>query len=131
MWAKTGQKDQKKMNYWPKRRSVWIYNKKGHWAGVILLQTYFDFKVLETSLLDVLPFDLVAISRGCIPHESMEEYMVEVDCEHFRSTGDLYEFYNVLRVEWENGVAFRKGLGRIERSIWENQLLETIDLVLG
>jgi hypothetical protein len=42
-----------------------------------------------------------------------------------------YEWYNVLWVEWEEGIAYRKGVGRIEKAMWEAQELEWIDLVLG
>jgi hypothetical protein len=47
------------------------------------------------------------------------------------SKGSKYEFYNVLWVEWEDGIAYRKGLGRIVGSAWEVQKLEWIDLILG
>jgi len=45
--------------------------------------------------------------------------------------GSKYEFYHVLWVEWVEGIAYRKGLGRIMRSAWEEQELEWIDLILG
>ena len=45
--------------------------------------------------------------------------------------GEKYEFINVLWVDWKDGVAFRKGVGRVCREMWERQELETIDLVLG
>ncbi len=45
--------------------------------------------------------------------------------------GNKYEFYNVLWVEWEEGIAYRKGCGRVMKSAWEAQNLEWIDLTLG
>jgi hypothetical protein len=38
---------------------------------------------------------------------------------------------NVLWVVWEDGVAYRKGVGRIERSAWEAVKKDDIWLVLG
>jgi hypothetical protein len=45
--------------------------------------------------------------------------------------GEKYEFVNVLWVEWEDGIAYRKAYGRVMKSAWEAQNLESIDLVLG
>jgi hypothetical protein len=42
-----------------------------------------------------------------------------------------YEFYNVLRVEWRDGVAYRKGIGRVWKDAWHRQKVETRDIVLG
>lgn len=44
---------------------------------------------------------------------------------------EKYEYYNVLWVEWKDGIAYRKALGRVMKSAWEAQELEWIDLVLG
>ncbi|KAI3327251.1 HET-domain-containing protein [Xylariaceae sp. AK1471] len=46
-------------------------------------------------------------------------------------SGVLYEYYYVLWVEWREGVAYRKGLGRVHKDAWESQEREWIDLVLG
>jgi hypothetical protein len=32
----------------------------------------------------------------------------------------IYNFYNVLWIEWNGGVVFRKALGRVEKSAWES-----------
>lgn len=41
------------------------------------------------------------------------------------------EEYTVLWIEWEGGVAYRNGVGSIEKSKWEQLDLEDVDLVLG
>jgi len=43
----------------------------------------------------------------------------------------MYEFYNVLWVEWDDGVAHRKAYGRVEKGAWQAQKLEWTDLVLA
>jgi hypothetical protein len=45
--------------------------------------------------------------------------------------GELYEFYNVLWIEWEDGIAYREGLGRILKLMWEKHSSEVIDVTLG
>ena len=45
-------------------------------------------------------------------------------------TDGLYEFYNVLWVKWEGDHVVRNGVGRVEKSIWEEQGLEPIDTQL-
>jgi hypothetical protein len=42
-----------------------------------------------------------------------------------------YKFYNVLWVEWEDGVAYRKGIGKIWAHCWEDLGPQQIDVVLG
>ena len=42
-----------------------------------------------------------------------------------------YEFYNVLWIEREKGIAFRRALGRIFKEAWESDTLSEIDVVLG
>lgn len=41
------------------------------------------------------------------------------------------ERYTVLWIKWEDGVAYRHGIGYIGRDIWEALPLEDVDLVLG
>ncbi|EEU37365.1 uncharacterized protein NECHADRAFT_86295 [Fusarium vanettenii 77-13-4] len=60
-------------------------------------------------------FQVVAISKG----------------HAFSRLGEDYDFVNILWVEWSDGIAYRKGLGRIFQHVWENQPLEDIELILG
>lgn len=41
------------------------------------------------------------------------------------------ERYTVLWINWEDGIAYRHGIGYIGRDIWEALPLEDVDLVLG
>ena len=43
----------------------------------------------------------------------------------------FYRYYNVLWVERHDGISYRKALGRVEKSLWEKQNLEGIDVTLG
>jgi hypothetical protein len=78
--------------------------------------------------------ELVAISRGYACDEysgwGLEEWHLE-ERPKAAGKGSKFEFYNVLWVEWEEGIAYRKGVGRVEKAVWEAQELEWIDLILG
>ncbi|KAL1623868.1 hypothetical protein SLS54_004333 [Diplodia seriata] len=41
------------------------------------------------------------------------------------------QWYNVLWVEWIDGVAYRKGVGEVRREVWESRERERVDLILG
>jgi hypothetical protein len=45
--------------------------------------------------------------------------------------GTKYEYYIVLAVVWEDGVAYRQGCGRVIKSAWAGLNPEEIDLILG
>ncbi|KAF2997937.1 hypothetical protein E8E13_005460 [Curvularia kusanoi] len=42
-----------------------------------------------------------------------------------------FRFYNVLWVEWKDGVAYRKGIGKIWADCWDKLCPQPIDVVLG
>src|SRR3954453_23680833 len=48
-----------------------------------------------------------------------------------RPDGETWTFCNVLWVEWKDGVAYRKGAGRVKRRTWEVAEKEDVELVLG
>ena len=43
----------------------------------------------------------------------------------------LYEFYDALWVEYEDGVAYRKDIGRVRKEVWERETLGWVDVTLG
>lgn len=40
-------------------------------------------------------------------------------------------FYNVMRVEWEDGIAYRKGIGKVWKDDWEQEQKEDVNVLLG
>ena len=78
------------------------------------------------------PLEFIALSRGSADGSRKEEPGLDEWLHEERSaTEGLYEFYNVMWIEWEDGIAYRKGLGRILRDVWEGQNLEWVDVTLG
>ncbi|KAF1984616.1 HET-domain-containing protein, partial [Aulographum hederae CBS 113979] len=75
--------------------------------------------------------ELVEISRGYIYEFQMTEKPDEWDHDERPKSAEKYEFYNVMCIEWgKDGLASRKGLGRVHKDAWEQQSLEWIDLKL-
>lgn len=113
---------------------VSLYTSQKDWAGVLCLHSrdYFETRGLnpEMSPVDV---QLIAISRGSIPNDllyctsDIPEYAREERPKH----GDKYEFYNVMWISWREGVAYREGLGRVDKNRWESLQVSTIDVILG
>jgi hypothetical protein len=78
--------------------------------------------------------ELVAISRGYFYEKWDFAARLQIDELNHKERpreSEKYEYYNVLWVEWRDGVAYRKACGRVMKSAWECQELEWVDLVLG
>lgn len=45
--------------------------------------------------------------------------------------GDVYEYYSVLLLAWEDISAYRRGLGRIAKVVWERETLGWVDMTIG
>ncbi|CZR66242.1 uncharacterized protein PAC_16143 [Phialocephala subalpina] len=108
----------------------------GAWAGAIQLHE----DPLKGSLISYEPAkvfqerwcELVAISRGHAQNSIEDLDLPEWEMrERPKPEHHMYEFYNVLWIEWKEGVAYRKGIGRVMKDIWDCQALERIDLILG
>ena len=79
------------------------------------------------------PCELISISMGYACGGRMDDYCLAEQNTKLvpRSNEERYDFYNVLWIEWEDGIAFRKGVGRVKKSMWDAQPLEWIDVTLG
>lgn len=77
--------------------------------------------------------ELIAISRGYAYNrtERVHYDLAERSHEERPKSAERYEFYNVLWIEWKDGIAYRKGVGRVKKSMWEAQPLEWIQVTLG
>ncbi|KAF2454252.1 heterokaryon incompatibility protein-domain-containing protein [Lineolata rhizophorae] len=101
----------------------------GAWAGTIRLQVPEGQDPPEGTLCE-----LVAISQGAtktdVPHVEAHPVHEIPRREHLRERA-VYWYFNVLWVEWEGGVAYRKALGRVWTGAWKVTDEEMIDVVLG
>jgi hypothetical protein len=107
---------------------VGLYTSGGKWVGCLRAQTR---SILWLLLCRKLKCELVAISRGYIdPNAGGWSRLDEYEKLKVQERED-YKFYNVLLIEWKDGVAYRQGIGRVDRAVWEAEFRETIELVLG
>jgi len=102
-----------------------LLTKNEEWAGCL----YMDNQAAGQAMVGVC--EMIAISAG---YESNREatqshrmWIVDKSL-HSRST---FEYLNVLWIEWEDGIAYRKGVGKVLKDRWETLELEWIDVVLG
>jgi hypothetical protein len=102
---------------------------EGNWVGVLFLQDQQGMDLIQCNQTSQM-IEVVSISQT-ICTEPDKEYTAE------RRYGKLpkdapYEYYNVLWIGREMGVAYRKGLGRVLGEEWERlREEEVIDLILG
>ena len=107
---------------------VFLSDKTARWAGILFMHC----KCQDAPFGE--PCELVAVSKGSAKQlpEGGNPYGVIPDLywDELPKTDDLYEFYNVLWIKWEGDHVVRNGVGRVEKSIWEQQELEPIDTQL-
>ena len=60
---------------------------------------------------------------------SVERQLDHFTASELRKYIGGYEFYNVLWIEREKGIAFRRALGRVFKKAWESDTLSEIDVV--
>lgn len=109
---------------------VILRDEAGCWGG--LLHRH------NQSQLDLLKHDrtceLVAISSGYASNDSKRNTMPALHEWHL-SEGPgyqyVYHFYNVLWIEWKDGIAYRRAIGCVKKSVWDAQNLEPIDSTPG
>lgn len=108
-----------------------VMENTGLWAGVI--ESLF---VEEDEYTHGQDCELVAISGGCalrtdddfwIGFQAFDEMSRKTELSEI----DKYEFYNVLWIEREQGVAYRKAIGRIWAPVWKRQDLKDVEILLG
>ena len=105
-----------------------LHTSEGTWAGVIYVH-----HSPESAGEQNQQCELVLISGGWAveDHESQWPWFPEWFHEKRPRTGNLYHFYHVLWIEWQDNIAYRKGLGRIVKNIWDDLPKDEIELHLG
>jgi hypothetical protein len=105
--------------------SLSLKDDEGSWAGVLRPHHVND-------IIGVGSVQLIAISSGrCRQHGIYMGDLEEWDMHERPKTGVWYEFYNVLWIEWSEGIAYRKGIGRVWKDMWDRQNPKEIDITLG
>lgn len=74
--------------------------------------------VFVSQMLEPLELVAICLSKFC-------------DIDKIGDEIEYKEFYDVLWIEWTDGIAYRKGCGFVKKELWEDQDLEGIDLIMG
>ncbi|OAL44746.1 hypothetical protein IQ07DRAFT_521481 [Pyrenochaeta sp. DS3sAY3a] len=102
-----------------------------HWVGILRLNKAIPVYA-ETEYHYAESCELIELSSGSVQNQQIEEVSFdEWDLPDCPRHGGLYEFYNVMWIEWGEGVAYRKAVGRVEKRAWEKCRLEEVDVTLG
>lgn len=133
-WFKTGGKFQGKHH---KCQSLSLLDSKGDWAGILRLNLPREDPDATDIPLDALSVDetdpkvsneLVMISAGTADNSHNEEWFLEEwNLEQRPKSSKMYEFYNVVWVEWDKDIAYRKALGRVLKGTWDREANEWIE----
>ncbi|RDL30804.1 uncharacterized protein BP5553_10149 [Venustampulla echinocandica] len=122
--------------------NVSLVDDLGNWSGIIRLprKEVYDLTTVPNVVQKKAPMELIAVAMGNVRNDSFPKHsdvfsvyrldIPEWDCEERPKDADFYQFYFVLCIEWRGDIAYRRGLGRVEKSAWERLPLEEIDVVL-
>lgn len=106
-----------------------LFNKSGAEIGKLRLHNEEQLEGFPKEAIGDKPgkdVELVAIYRSW-----RRERIVNMERKCFDSLADPWESYQVLWVEWKEGIAYRLAGGYVEREAWEGFDLEEISLVLS
>jgi hypothetical protein len=121
-----------------------------HWAGILTVHVDKIARYKEAKFMQPPPnrwygepehnpwedqrFELIAISAGSsdLTDESATQFIAEHhELRKHRPDLRIWEFYNVLWIDWQDGIAYRLGIGRVDKATWEKQATEELEVTLG
>ncbi|KAF2967175.1 hypothetical protein GQX73_g6400 [Xylaria multiplex] len=105
-----------------------LHSSNGDWAGVLISNG-----AEESFGTNYKACDCVVVSGGTTWKDRNDE---ETDFEEWAQVDVIkslprYEFYNVICIEWELGIAYRKAVGRVWKEAWEQLDTSDIEVTLG
>jgi hypothetical protein len=78
---------------------------------------------------------LIVISRVTLARKDFGDIPLfmfpELKIPGFLDGDEDYDYYNVLCIEWQDGVAYRRGIGRIQKRAWDRMGYEELNIILG
>ena len=116
--------------YKPHRLFMNLHDLDGNWVGVVESNVADD---TYASTMKGQECETIAMSTGVeqrqkAPNSNHFPEMNVCDAIKFLQT---YEYYNVLWIERENGIAYRIAVGRVWKEAWDRKGADTVDVTLG
>jgi hypothetical protein len=114
-----------------KSHCLWadLQTQNGTWAGVVETNLSMDTDVrsLKGRVCEmILVFTQIVMQAKTANHHCRELQF----CDALKDL-QTYECCNVLWVEWQDGIAFRKGIGRILKKVWDLNPGKQVDVTMG
>lgn len=111
-----------------------LHTENQEWAGVIYVHQPLSLSSGQTHRCE-----LIVISAGFISEvevhdpdvEKQVEWLPEFDFAGRPRSGDCYRFYHVLWIEREDGISYRRGLGRVAQEVWDDLPKDDVEIWLG
>ena len=110
---------------WP-GRYVKLCDPLGNWVGSFIPHTRTSdlFSTGESC-------ELLALSLATVDSASATYYRLDTALLPPSKDLNVYKFYYVMWIEREEGIAYRKAVGMVDKDVWDQQNPRTIDVVLG
>lgn len=104
-----------------------LVTQMGKWAGILHLNTS---EVKDVPLGEKC--ELVALSCGSVSNDDQyaETWLDEWRLDGRPRASKKYEFYNVMWIRREGTYFVRENVGRVEKSVWDCQELQEVDVEL-
>jgi len=115
-------------------REVELTDSRGNLAGILTTNS-----MAPDAPLTGERYELIAISGGYTFNPDayggqFRNALFSLSEWHIRrrpKTSTFYHFFNVLSIEWQGNVAYRKALGRVFKETWDAQDKESLHVILG
>ena len=114
----------------PHRLFMNLEDLDGSWVGIV--ESNFADEACALTMKG-LECETIAMSTGVErrrkpPNSNHFREMEVCDAIKFLQT---YEYYNVLWIERQNGIAYRIAIGRVWKEAWDRKGAETVNVILG
>lgn len=128
-WLLAGKRDSVMAWHGDMTARMWLNDTRGRRVGKLTLLEGPQSKEVITPECGYFgqPLELVRLSKG----HTMDGNSHDISGLPYPQETLLFEFYHVMFIKWEDGIAYRKGLGRVMKEAWEAQEREPITLILG
>lgn len=100
---------------------IGIFHKS--WQGLA------GFLNLQNDIQALNPIELIELAKSRTAPGHWIDYYLYPDRRLYPY--DERDFYDVMCIKWENGIAYRQGVGRILYRVWEKVEKDTIHVMLG
>lgn len=103
-----------------------IIDESGIWYGSVWLDCSWNERTAEMH-------EFIVLSEGSTPKAEIERFWSSEEWSHVKEDGGTtwYYYFNVLLIEREGAVAFRAGIGKVDKGRWSSLPTTMMEVCLG